>query len=690
MTKLSYRDLLRWASHPSEEELLSYLDQQLRARKAGCIRRHLEGCWRCRGKQEEIERSISGIVKNLNGLLGDSAGYPAQAQPRFEDRLRRLALQTEPLPPFLNLFASLSRSRIPIQLVTSLLFGLVVVLWFLSFGSSPPLSAKEVLHQAEQASRVRFQNVVAPVVYQKLKIRRQNAALRREEAVSWEIWRDLDNSRSRERVLDNKGLRFIEASLNSWSADGHGLDPVPQSQQETGAFPGPVSLGSPDLPSILTELDQVFQANHMNRLDPLSAASYVSWQRSVSPKSEEVIETFLPDGQKSLTLRNAAAGPFKENAVVRAELVVRAEDWHPVAQRLEVQGEQGMRNYELIEMDYTVLASNSLPTSIFSDLPEQPLPITSAPVPSPVINPTTAESLASEVEAKFALHRVRACIGRPISVVRGESGRIEVRGIVETKARKTELDWALKGIPWVSLKVQTMEEEALPAEALHAASSEAEGATTVVPLGAESQTVKGLGIQDLLEQYFRRAGGPTARVPEQIASLSRDAVSLSEGALEEVWALRRLAEGSLSINPEELRMSSRRLLETMVRDHESALKAHAQQSRALLKPVLTVLLVNQPGSVAGEADGTEDRLNSKNPDWIAASLQLFETVDRMVRLTLGLFADTRLPFDSREAAIRDLLSVFDRVEVELDLLEAQTARAFAEQSDSLALQERKE
>ena len=86
MTKLSYRDLLRWASHPSEEELLSYLDQQLRARKAGCIRRHLEGCWRCRGKQEEIERSISGIVKNLNGLLGDSAGYPAQAQPRFEDR----------------------------------------------------------------------------------------------------------------------------------------------------------------------------------------------------------------------------------------------------------------------------------------------------------------------------------------------------------------------------------------------------------------------------------------------------------------------------------------------------------------------------------------------------------------------------------------------------------------------------
>ena len=483
--------------------------------------------------------------------------------------------------------------------------------------------------------------MVAPVVYQKLKIRRQPAAPRREEAVSWEILRDLDNSRSRESVLDNKGLRFIEASLNSWSADVHGLDPVPQSQQKPGAFPGPVSLGSPDVPSILTELKQVFQAPH-EPADPLSPASFMSWQRSVSPKSEEVIETFLPDGQKSLTLRNVAARPLKENALVRTELVVRAEDWHPVAQRLEVQGEQGMRNYELIETDYTVLASNSLPNSIFSDLPEQPLPITSAPVPSPVINPTTAESLASEVEAKFALHRVRACIGRPISVVRVESGRIEVRGIVETKARKTELDWALKGIPWVSLKVQTMEEEALPAEALHAALSEAEEATTVVPLMTESQAVKGLGIQDLLEQYFRRAGGPTARVPEQVASLSRDAVSLSEGALEEVWALRRLAEGSLSINPEELRMSSRRLLETMVRDHENALKAHAQQSSALLKPVLTALLVNQPGSVAKETDGTEDRLNSKNPEWIAASLRLFETVDRMVRLTLGLFADTRL------------------------------------------------
>ena len=74
MTKLSYRDLLRWASHPSEEELLSYLDQ-LRARKAGCIR----GSGRLlalSGEAGGIERSISGIVKNLNGLLGDSAGYP--------------------------------------------------------------------------------------------------------------------------------------------------------------------------------------------------------------------------------------------------------------------------------------------------------------------------------------------------------------------------------------------------------------------------------------------------------------------------------------------------------------------------------------------------------------------------------------------------------------------------------------
>jgi hypothetical protein len=47
--------------------------------------------------------------------------------------------------------------------------------------------------------------------------------------------------------------------------------------------------------------------------------------------------------RKGLTLTTAALAPFTANSIVKAELVIRAADWHPVAQRFEVQGENGVR-----------------------------------------------------------------------------------------------------------------------------------------------------------------------------------------------------------------------------------------------------------------------------------------------------------------------------------------------------------
>ena len=92
--------------------------------------------------------------------------------------------------------------------------------------------------------------------------------------------------------------------------------------------------------------------------------------------------------------------------------------------------------------------------------------------------------------------------------MRVNSGRIEVKGVVETEIRKAELLAGLKGIPWVNVKIQTIEESRFETpsqteilndnEKTWESSSEQDSS-----LKAKSET---LVIQDLLEEYFQLHG----------------------------------------------------------------------------------------------------------------------------------------------------------------------------------------
>src|SRR5206468_2629974 len=115
-----------------------------------------------------------------------------------------------------------------------------------------------------------------------------------------------------------------------------------------------------------------------------------------------------------------------------------------------------------------------------------------------------------------------------------------------------------------------------------------------------------LVIEDLLEQYFTDRGcaqerddGKRECVQQKIAELSHEVVSRSESAQEQAWALRQLAQWYPWLKQGELRTSSRRLLELMVRDHITALKEELDRSRALVEPVLSALVPN----AAEYADG---------------------------------------------------------------------------------------
>src|SRR5258705_12470336 len=85
----------RLAWHPSDDELLAFLDGELSAKPASKVQKHLEGCWACRAKREKMERSISAFINYRSAALADIE-VPPRAQKRFADKLCRLAAeQTE-------------------------------------------------------------------------------------------------------------------------------------------------------------------------------------------------------------------------------------------------------------------------------------------------------------------------------------------------------------------------------------------------------------------------------------------------------------------------------------------------------------------------------------------------------------------------------------------------------------------
>ncbi|MCI0420427.1 MAG: hypothetical protein L0312_14590, partial [Acidobacteria bacterium] len=511
-TSYHYKNVFRQSWHPSIDELLLYLDGEIQAKTNPKVEAHLRVCWSCRVKREKIERFISAFMEQRKTLLAGSLNFPPEALPRFAAQLSDLELDSGDSRFFSHLVGWLKHggfhSRFSLRYASFLLACSLILFFLIRLSSVPPVSAKEVLQRAEKAEAQKLRQLPSAVVYQKLQLRRSPSVPGRPEFLTWEIWNDATNNRSRQRVEDARGPRLLPLE----ESDAAHLPDADSPLKKPVSGVSNTSEDPHSLPPILAELEQVFRANRMDPRRPLSPASYEAWRRSIRNEAGEVIQTQLPDGGKALTLRTVAPGPFARNAIIEADLVIRAADWHPVEQRLKVQGQQGLQEYALSEAAFEVVALNSLSSSIFADLnlPRAPLVIPQTPIAPPAVAPTAVELTAAEIEAHYALHRLNACLGEPIEIVRGPSGQIVVQGLAETAERKTELLAALEGIPLLTAKIQTVEEANSAVSSAPQVQSEAQRRIEA-PLSEASGIVeihsRKLPIQDQLERYFLQAPG---------------------------------------------------------------------------------------------------------------------------------------------------------------------------------------
>jgi anti-sigma factor RsiW len=620
MTKHRSKTWFRFAWHPSDEELLAFLDGELSAKPASKVQKHLEGCWACRAKREKMERSISAFINYRNASLADTAEAPPRARKRFADKLSRLAAEQTEQPQLFRRYEALvrefsySRPAVWATAVVLLAIGLGV-----RFGWDRQVSARELLQRTTQAEANQLNQVSNPVLHRKFQVRRRSTVAAPEQVVNWEIWSDRTNRRFAQRAINDTGTQgsITQSSFSEAS-----------SIIEKTRIQQPASV-----PEVMLELERILQTNQMDGGGPVSASSFQTWRQSIPQRTEKVSETRLADGEDALMLTTVVAGAVPESGITEAELVVRAKDWHPVVQRLRVNAERGEREYEITELDFQVVSLGALDAAVFADratatLPPVPAPSLS-PTPTPVASlPSPVASAGLEVEVLERLNQANALLGEQVTLTRTSEGKLVVEGIVETDARKREILEALKtvgGNPAVKLEVGTVAE----AQARRAQSEPRK--VTVQDAQVAQQTIP---VETELRNYFSTARGLSGeRLEQEIQRFSSQICSRSSRARSHALALKQIAERFTPAQLQTLDQATRSRFSALLVEHAQGYGSELEKLRQQLQPIFPLA---SSGTAAAKDKITGDE------DLIRAINRLFElaaTNDEALCLSFSLSTD---------------------------------------------------
>lgn len=644
MHSLSKTDWSGNDGHPSEDELLLFVDGELPARATGSLRIHLEACWSCRVRTEKIQETISSFIDYRNHVLKPLVEQPPHGWRRFDGKLSSLAAEAGRPSVLSSVLGTLSRifsaphlsitwerrrfaqlfslnTSFLLRAATATFVVSILTLALLYFNRTPVVSASEILRRANDAQEQQIHATNQAVVYQKVQVRRKVASSYADEALIWEVWTDTANVRFRQSVDISGNRQFVEDVTRSKASSGSRI-----------ATPPPTLL----------QLDKLLRSNHMNPAMPLSASSYDTWRRSVEPKHEDVTKSTLADGHESLTLHTMPIGQINVCSIAEASLVVRASDWHPVEERLRIRGEQGDEEFELTETAYSVVSLTALSPEIFAEPVASPSPARNAEIAKTETQPVLAPNpqplapvatTAQEIEVLHLLNQVGADVSEQINVTRTADGRLQVQGIVETKKRKTEIIQALQTVatdPALKIDIQTVA-EASQREAQQKKSASAPAVVSRVEVNKGAMPVEA----DLL-RYFSASGGD---VDERIRQFASRMINHSQQALFHASALKRLSDRFSDEQLRALDPDAHAKWLAIIRQHARAFQQETASLRQELRPVFFPSMPQGTESSQSQA-GLEIKTDT---ELIAASVRLMElaaTNDRTVRSAFTISAET--------------------------------------------------
>lgn len=621
--------------HPAEGTLLLYLDGELPSKEAALVQAHLTACWSCRMNADRVQEAVFTFIEYRDLVLCPLTALPPSNEQKFMGRLQGLKDQLGNRswlarlydPWSWGVFAS-RLAALPRPLVwttAGLTVALAAVALFTWLDRVPVVTASELLQKASEAKARELRARVEPVIYQRLQVKRGG------RTATWELWCDTVNARFRQSVKGSK--------------------------EQTA--------GQSDEAALLTEITDVLRANRMNPQQPLSPVSFQAWRQSLTAKREEVSRLQTGDGEM-LRLRVLPIAKPSAGQITEASFVVRARDWHPIAQTLKVRGEDEIRDYELSETAYEVVPLAALTvfveTTPSSATSAGRILLPSSPKPSVSPLPTAVELQNVEIAALYALHRLKADLGEQLEVTRKSNEQIVVRGQVETPERKLELIAAIKDIPWVEARIRTFDESGG-----HPARVKAPATTETVSepsLSAEPAAVMNY-FEERLANYFAERALPTqknrAAINRQITQLANGVFAESSAALTNGWALRRLAERFNESVDEQVDAEAAERLREIISDHLSEIGVRNRNLRVQLEPVLVAI----SGTRAEAASSPRPAEGTRR----ARIMRLFESIEQAQHMAYRLFDSMHPLADSPEQAASLMLGGLAQLDAASQALE---------------------
>jgi hypothetical protein len=401
--------------HPSEKELLLFVDGELRNRQATRIERHLAHCWQCRAQLAQTEHAINEFVTLRRKLLDQQfqgADFPSSRSSRalLGARIAERAGSSDlhGWRKFLSQAAVLPR---PLWSAGSLV-ALVLVLLLIEPLLTPSVAAMDVIAHGRAAEQRRPTGIF---LRQRVRINVTEWAKPASATLDYDVWKYAGRSRM-------------------------------------------LVVAGPAEPA--DRLRAFYQSRGADWENPLSVTSFARLRDSLGPVRDEV------RGREQITVTSTPVSGGRPSAEVRRlELTVRRSDWHAISQRIELPD----ADYELTEVLDEAVARDKVDPAIFA---EPPLPaLTPAPpvppprhtvvVPPRPLSPTVEQLEDAEIQLREALHQIWADV-EEVPEIRKQGDRIHVRLYPQTAQRKQEVLTVMAGIPHLDLEIsdaQTSETE---------------------------------------------------------------------------------------------------------------------------------------------------------------------------------------------------------------------------------------
>jgi hypothetical protein len=290
-------------------------------------------------------------------------------------------------------------------------------------------------------------------------------------------------------------------------------------------------------------------------------------------------------------------------------LTVRPEDYHPIGRTIEFRDNQTI---EIAELDYDVLPGGGAPDASSPAAIREPAPHITPHVPVPVTALSPEQLDLAELDARLALHRIRADFGEQIELARAPEG-VTVTGVVDSEDRRREIVGALAMIAHVRARIETVSDLANAAPSASVASS------------AEAphiQVVNTVSQPSPLLLLCQRTG----RSPDEVAQVSDRLLNASQGISQHALAIRELKR----------HFADGRTLNAQERaDYDELIAAHRTQlgsALAELNSALTLLQVPAPSA----ADDSGHRAVSSENEQQAANQIAGEDMEAAAKRSLAL------------------------------------------------------